>query len=107
VADSGGRTTPKTATTTVIAVTAATATETEPRGRRAGRVRTSDSRWCQCRTVARRPFRRIGVSMNRHEAAARAIVTPVSMNHAQAEVGPDPASAAARAITGQCHRYIP
>jgi hypothetical protein len=45
--------------------------------------------------------------MNRHEAAARAIVTPVSMNHAQAEVGPDPASAAASAITGQCHRYIP
>ena len=58
----------------------------------------------QCRTVARRPFRMMGVSMNRHEADARAIVTPVSASHSQGELASGPASAVPSAITGQCHR---
>ena len=46
----------------------------------------------------------MGVSTNRHEAAATAIVTPVSASHSQGELAADPASAVLSAITGQCHR---
>src|SRR5256885_2831559 len=46
----------------------------------------------QCRTVTPRPFRIMGVSMNRHEADARAIVTPVSTSHNQGELALRPAS---------------
>ena len=46
----------------------------------------------------------MGVSMYRHEADARAIVTPVSTGHSQGELASGPTSAVPSAITGQCHR---
>jgi hypothetical protein len=46
----------------------------------------------------------MGVSMNRHEAAATAIVTPVSASHSQGELPAEPSRATLSAITGQCHK---
>lgn len=46
----------------------------------------------------------MGVSMNRHEAAATAIVMPVSASHSQDEPAAEPTIAVLSAITGQCHR---
>jgi hypothetical protein len=45
-----------------------------------------------------------GVSMNRHDADARAMVTLVSTSHSPGELASRPASAVPSAITGQCHR---
>ncbi len=70
----------------------------------AGRRLASAASRIHRRTVARRPSRMIGVSMNRHEAAATAIVTPVSVSHSQGELAAEPTSAVLSAITGQCHR---
>jgi hypothetical protein len=89
----------------VIATAAAIVTGTARRAGLAGGRRLAAPMSCiQCRTVTPRPFRMMGVSMNRHEADARAIVTPVSTSHDQGELAPRPASAVPSAITGQCHR---
>ena len=46
----------------------------------------------------------MGVSMNRQEAAARVMVTPVSTTHSHGAGLAARVSAAVSAITGQCHR---
>ena len=70
----------------------------------AGRRPASAASRIHRRMVARRPSRMMGVSMNRHEAAATAMVTPVSASHSQGELAAEPTSAVPSAITGQCHR---
>ena len=88
-----------------MATTAATATGTaRTRVPATGRRLAAATSWTQCRTLAPRPFRIIGVSTYRHEADARAIVTPASTGHSQGELAPGPTSAVPSAITGQCHR---
>ena len=89
----------------VMATAAAIVTGMARRAGPAAGRRLAAPRSCiQCRTVTPRPFRMMGVSMNRHEADARAIVTPVSTSHSQGELASGPASAVPSAITGQCHR---
>ena len=89
----------------MIATAAASVTgRARPRVPATGRRLASATSRIHRRMVARRPSRMMGVSMNRHEAAATAIVTPISASHSQGELAAEPASAVPSAITGQCHR---